>query len=430
MRRQTLLLPAACLLLLVIGLYYHRDQVAQFSRPELFKPPAQGEENGVPPETAPDPVTVKPTALPEEKVALYVNAIMTPTVTDLPRLECPELDSARYQELRQTGSDVGIQYYFAINLRQCVGLLPRLIGSVVQTMRFLGPEKCALSIVEGNSKDGTNEVLAALRSELEALGVTYYFDTSNINPKKGNRIKALAQLRNLALQPLLDTYTDTDTNLLPPPPTVIFLNDVAICPEDILELVLQRRTQQADMVCAMDWTHVGPEPSFYDVWIARGMTGDSFFEIPPDGSWSRAWNLFWNDPASRAALDAHRPFQVFACWNGAVAFTAEPLVRKSLRFRWPREGECFQGEPQLFCKDLWYYGYGKIAVVPAVNLEYTNDKGRKIKQEKGYTSEWVSAPDWKDEAIEWQADPPEKVKCFAGWKKQFFRVWNETEPGT
>ena len=54
------------------------------------------------------------------------------------------------------------------------------------------------------------------------------------------------------------------------------------------------------MTCAMDWVYVGPDPTFYDVWIARGMMGDSFFNVPDDGNWNSAWNLFWNDPKAKA----------------------------------------------------------------------------------------------------------------------------------
>jgi alpha-1,3-mannosyltransferase len=311
----------------------------------------------------------------------------------------------------------------------------------VEVIRFLGPKSCALSIIEGNSEDGTGEVLAALRPELEALGTTYYFSTSDINPKEGNRIEKLARLRNMALQPIFDNNTHNNTTTTrrfsaSANTTVIFLNDVAICAEDILELAHQRTFLEADMVCGMDWTYVGRDPTFYDVWIARTLhNGDSFFEIPPDGSWDRAWNLFWNDPdGAQERFRAHQPFQVFSCWNGGAVFGAAPLIEKGIRFRAPRKkeggGECHQGEPQLFCKDLWFHGYGKIAVVPTVNLEYSDEAAKMIKEAKGYTSRWVSAPEWRDEGIEWQREPPEKVKCMAVYEDQFFEPWNATQPGT
>ncbi|KAL9944301.1 hypothetical protein ACHAQF_001440 [Verticillium nonalfalfae] len=178
------------------------------------------------------------------------------------------------------------------------------------------------------------------------------------------------------------------------------------------------------MTCALDWTYVGRDPTFYDVWVARGINGDSFFNIPPNGSWDYAWNLFWNHPQTKARLDSNVPFQAFACWNGATAFTAAPLL-DGLRFRNVHKGECAQGEPQMFCKDLWHRGFGKIAVVPAVNLEYSDEKAEKLKKLKGFTSDLVRHQTEEDAKIEW-AGPPEKVKCMEGWQNQFWRPWNET----
>lgn len=314
-----------------------------------------------------------------ENVTAYVKSILDPGATELPRLQCPETDPARYADLKfapGSGRPHEIRYFFALDLRQCFTLLPGLIGSVVEAISFLGPESCALSIAEGNSPDGTAEVLDALRPELEALTTTYYFRHSDVNPAEGDRIARLAELRNTALQPMLDTR---DAERYSENTTIIFLNDVAICMEDILELVLQRQSLAADMTCAMDWTYVGRDPTFYDVWIVRGMTGDSFFSIPADGSWNSAWNLFWNDATAQSRLRAHRPFQVFSCWNGATVFTAAPVIDRKVSFRAPRAGECAQGEPQLFCKDMWFHGHGKIAVAPSVNLEYSNERGGQIK---------------------------------------------------
>jgi alpha-1,3-mannosyltransferase len=316
-----------------------------------------------------------------------------------------------------------IQYFFALDLRQCLSLLPRLIGSVVEAIKFLGPEQCALSIIEGPSEDGTGEVLAALRPGLDALTTTYYFKSSTFSSSDGDRIARLAELRNMALQPMLDDERRYTTNT-----TIIFLNDVAACTEDILELVHQRQFLGADMTCAMDWTYVGRDPTFYDIWVARGMNGDSFFDIPPDGNWNLAWNLFWNDAAAQSRLSAHQPFQVFSCWNGAVVFTAKPIVEKTVSFRAPKKdsGECHQGEPQLFCKDMWFRCYGRIATVPAVNLEYSDEKARMIKAAKGYASGLVGGAGRVDETIDWQLTPPERVKCMPSYDNQFWQAWNES----
>ncbi|OTA05694.1 hypothetical protein A9Z42_0064010 [Trichoderma parareesei] len=321
-------------------------------------------------------------------------------------------------------ADVKIRYFFALDLRNCVTLLPRLIGSIIEAMQFLGPRSCALSIVEGDSPDGTGDVLAALRPSLEALGVTYFFNSSTVRSAEGNRIAKLAALRNMPLEPIAQ-----HTLALADDASVIFLNDVAACPEDILELVLQRQRLGADMTCAMDWTYAGDDPTFYDVWIARGINGDSFFHIPASGSWADAHWLFWNAPATRARLERMQPFQAFACWNGATVFSARPIA-EGLRFRTNhhKAGECFQGEPVLFCKDMWWRGYGKIAVVPSVNLEYTNKNGKRIKELKGFVSDVVRAQhdgDESEDRIEW-AGPPDTVLCMPTWKDQFFQRWNKS----
>jgi alpha-1,3-mannosyltransferase len=109
-----------------------------------------------------------------------------------------------------------------------------LLGSIIETTTFLGLGNCVLSIVEGRSNDGTFEVLDELRSSLQALSVKYFIQTSDINPtaQDKDRIEALAVLQNLALKDLFAHLSHYD-----PDTTVIFLNDIALCMEDILELL-------------------------------------------------------------------------------------------------------------------------------------------------------------------------------------------------
>jgi len=156
------------------------------------------------------------------------------------------------------------------------------------------------------------------------------------------------------------------------------------------------------------------------------MNGDTFFNIPEDGNWNSAWNLFWNNAKARERLSMGHPFQVFSCWNGATVFTAKPLIERKIKFRSPYENECYQGEPQLFCKDMWYFGYGRIAVVPSVNLEYTDDAARKIKSAKGYVSRWVKneIDNGMPERIEWET-PPSHTKCIPSYSNQSWVSWNE-----
>ncbi|KAH6956514.1 cryptococcal mannosyltransferase 1-domain-containing protein [Fusarium avenaceum] len=342
----------------------------------------------------PTPSITNGTILSAERISPYISAILDSSSTALPRLECPVLNTNRYKSLQLSQKDQETQghqidYFFALNLRNCIDILPCLIGSIIEAVRFLGPQRCALSIVEGNSPDGTSDILSSLQPFLEDLGLACFYNSSSINPAKGNaRIRKLAQLRNLALTPLYKEQVKVTEDT-----AVLFINDVSACAEDLLELALQRR--------------------------------DSFFEVGSDGNWNSAWNLFWNAPATQSRYRAQQPFQVFACWNGATVFTAAPLLH-GLRFRDVHgdKGECFQGEPQLFCKDMWHRGYRKIAVVPSVNLEYSDEKAADIKKLKGYVSDIVE--DREDIAIDWVFEPPEQVRCMPTWEKQSWRPWNET----
>ncbi|KAL7795835.1 alpha-1,3-mannosyltransferase CMT1 [Trichoderma ceciliae] len=464
-RRLPLIAAPFIVLLLLGSLYIGRDRLSfpsSHRRPALYKQLSKEfVGNGA--------------ILPAENISEYLQAIFNvKPAAALPLLECPALDATRYKSLKSkkpsprrpapssppaapapapaplssspaqsTSLSIStslyssaspsapppsfpplgpeIRYFFALDLRNCVRLLPRLIGSIVQVIQFLGPHSCALSIVEGDSPDGTGDVLAALRPSLETLGATYFYNSSTVHSAEGNRIAKLAELRNMPLEPIFQKAISLTEDA-----SIIFLNDVAACPEDILELILQKKTLNADMTCAMDWTYGGDEPTFYDVWIARGINGDSFFHIPPSGNWGEALNLFWNAPDTKSRFDLLRPFQVFACWNGATVFSAQPIL-EGLHFRinYDQTGECFQGEPVLFCKDMWWRGYGKIAVVPSVNLEYSNENGRRIKELKGFASDIVAHQDPRDDLIDW-VGPPDNVRCMPTWQDQFFQRWNKS----
>lgn len=390
------------------------------------------------------PVTPEAQDLKLYEMAPYVAAIMDPADTVIRRLECPRFRTMRYEYLKAGDKNHldarGIKYFFALDLGNSFHVIPRLLGSIVETILFLGPSICALSIVVGKSDDATLDILTALRPELDDMGTSYFLYSSRIDPGSGDRIVQMAALRNLALAPLQQPSLGADANT-----TVVFLGDVAICIDDILELVHQRIFQNADMTCALDWEYLGEDPTFKGIRVSRTMKGETFFQIPPNGSWDWAWNLFWNDPYSREKLTNKLPFQVYSCWNGAVAFRAAPILDQSsmlegghsveangkaqtrkVSFRSPREGECSNEEPALFCKDLWNTGHGRIAVVPSINLEYSDDAARKIKDLEGYTSKWMDK--WGDEAlkIDWVDEPPAKVKCVQDWKSQDWRPWNET----
>jgi alpha-1,3-mannosyltransferase len=54
-----------------------------------------------------------------------------------------------------------------------------------------------------------------------------------------------------------------------------------------------------------------------------------------------------------------------------------------------RNNECYISEPTLFYKDIWYKGFGRIAVVPSVNMRYDDKKSIKMKRTYERTEEWI-----------------------------------------
>ncbi|KAI0011470.1 alpha-1,3-mannosyltransferase CMT1 [Xylariaceae sp. FL0662B] len=400
-RSRLVFLQAACLFLVTLTFWFGYNSFASESWSEgqlaglhpNVDDPANG--NVSQPVNASEPAHLSEPVNPDQpwNATLHVQAILDPTDATFPRLNCPAPNATRYGYLKaaaaaaeESGAEPrALKYFFALDLRQSIEVLPRLLGSIVEAVRFLGPHACALSIVEGNSDDGTREVVQGLRPALRRLGLAYHAQTSDVDPAAGARIAKLAQLRNQALSPLLSRPNADGAQAAPDAnTTVVFLNDVALCVEDILELVHQRVFQAADMTCAMDWTYVGRDPTFYDVWVARTLRGDLFFDIPPDGSWDSAWNLFWNDAGTKQRYSRTLPFQVFACWNGAVAFGAAPVLGdagggkgRRIEFRSSREGECYVGEPTLFCKDLWWAGQVRKSITtnpPKLHIKYSSLK--------------------------------------------------------
>jgi alpha-1,3-mannosyltransferase len=115
-----------------------------------------------------------------------------------------------------------------------------LMGSIIKVIRYmyLGPEHCVLSIVEGHSTDNTYEILAGLKDELTFMGLLYSLDQNPLDPKgdRENRIANLAKLHNMALAPLVKSHKHWFSPYASDI-TVIFLNDIVLCIEDILELL-------------------------------------------------------------------------------------------------------------------------------------------------------------------------------------------------
>ncbi|KAJ4287166.1 hypothetical protein N0V90_012564 [Kalmusia sp. IMI 367209] len=355
----------------------------------------------------------------------FVKAILDPDNKEFRRYDCLSLTpttKSRYAYLRKPSATSGAirpKYFFALDLYQIADVLPQLLGSLIEAIKFLGPHNCVLSIVEGRSTDGTYEILRELGKEFEALGLRYFLQTSDLHPQmNGDRIVLLSELRNLALR---DIYEQPQSYA--PDTTIIFSNDIWLCTEDVLELVHQHFTQESYMTCAMDWNlNPGGHPRYYDAWVGRSMTGNSYYK----NFFEQEKGMFWDDRPTNKRFESWQPVQVFACWNGITALTAQPFMNGTIRFRgveYDKE-ECFQGEPGLLAKDLWFNGYGRIAVVPTINTAYYYDHMEIVRREKGSVSEHLCHSDV--EKIVWKTEPPKKVKCKPSWEhKDTWVPWDQ-----
>ncbi|BGP13434.1 hypothetical protein JCM10213_008594 [Rhodosporidiobolus nylandii] len=343
-------------------------------------------------------------------------ALGLPRSTALPCADIPSSASlaARYSPLRGLSPSRSARTgptFLALNLYNSASVLPSLSRTLLSLAAFLGPQTVHVSIFENGSTDETPLALAHLAAALTALGTphTIVSDECRTDWKRVDRIAQLAVYRNVAMEPLPQDAED-----------VLWINDVFVCPADVLELLRERREQSADAACAMDWREtrrlglMRPGIKFYDSWVARSLTGRLLrprFDLL--GSWRDGIaELFtsshgedsWAGERFRAGLAV----PVYSCWNGMVAFTAAPFLDGGIapryattnantsategegenwdrspplpswdgdgptRFRsalWSEEG-CAASECKALAYDLWTRGFDRWIIVPTVRATY------------------------------------------------------------
>ena len=107
---------------------------------------------------------------------------------------------------------------------------------------------------------------------LDSLGTPHNINSKGSSVKSykedGHRINFLAEARNLAMQPF---YSGAAAQHMRGGAfdEVLFINDIYHCASDILEVLLQKRTQGANQACGTDWGG----RVIYDRWIIRTMSG-------------------------------------------------------------------------------------------------------------------------------------------------------------
>ena len=274
-----------------------------------------------------------------------------------------ELDPSLF-DAAQTRKDMGLPhdgtYFIAMLLHNNEDILANVMTELFKVlfMLALAPSDFSnlfVSIYESGSSDFTRILLSEVQAHLRLLGVPHSVVTGDMTRKYGeDRIMFLSHLRNQALAPLFSTGGSYEK--------VLFLNDVIFCSSHILELAYQHAHHGADMACAVDvvFDGAGENLYYYDVWVAIDMEGQHFQNVYP----------FIKHAESLQAFEGMRPFQVFSCWGGAVVLPSSVFMQERLRFRHGGYLECPSSECELFARDLWSIGRGKVVTIPTVVTAY------------------------------------------------------------
>ncbi|KNZ56210.1 family 69 glycosyltransferase protein [Puccinia sorghi] len=226
----------------------------------------------------------------------------------------------------------GHKYFFAINLYNSFDVIPDLFSTMFKVSAILGFQNVR-----------SVGIRVVIRTSLRTRGAFHH------------RIEYLAEVRNAALAPLQE-LRDSEGELFD---SVIFMNDVLPCTDDLLELIWQSRRQNAGITCGADYIFHEEiaQPVFYDNWVARDINGTSLENAP--------FESIFRDPPSQHKFERHLPIQVQSCWNGIAILDPAPLyAHPRVRFRMARlaEGECSASECSLICNDYWNAGYGRIVM--------------------------------------------------------------------
>ena len=247
------------------------------------------------------------------------------------------------------------------------------IEQMKQLIKYLGKENVIVSIVEnGDSKDKTREFLEVFQNYLNENKIINKFILNHVidDPRmkifpfqrySPLRIKFYSELRNKCFD-LLYELPDIDFDNT----KIIYFNDIFFEYEDIINL-LATNNEDYDAVCGLDFSD-----TFYDRWVSNDLDGNSFrYHFP----------YFINKEAQDLVLN-HKPVRIFSCWNGVIAFKANPLKDKKVQFRFKPDNKRpkyfinnsarvdYESECTYFHIDLFTLGYTKKLINPDVRVTY------------------------------------------------------------
>ena len=144
------------------------------------------------------------------------------------------------------------KYFFAINLYNSFDVIPDLFSTLFKVSSILGFQNVYVSIYENGSNDQTKALLRIFDALCQSAGLRVKIRTSmRTRGNFNHRIEYLAEVRNAAFVPLHE-LRDAHGELFD---TIVFMNDILPCVDDLLELIWQSRLNNAGITCAADYMY-------------------------------------------------------------------------------------------------------------------------------------------------------------------------------
>jgi alpha-1,3-mannosyltransferase len=142
------------------------------------------------------------------------------------------------------------KYFFAINLYNSFDIIPDLFATLFRVSSILGFQNVYVSIYENGSTDQTKALLRIFDALCRSVGLRVKIQTSmRTRGAFNHRIEYLAEVRNAAFVPLHE-LRNTENEYFD---SIIFMNDILPCVDDLLELIWQSRRNNAGITCATDY---------------------------------------------------------------------------------------------------------------------------------------------------------------------------------
>ncbi|CAK5278734.1 unnamed protein product [Mycena citricolor] len=255
-------------------------------------------------------------------------------------------------------------YYIAIVIHSADHFLVDQLAVIVQMAKRLGTNNLFVSMLDYDSTDSTETLIDLCEAVLTLLGVPFRIRRvpgMTEDPLAAYYPLEEAHTRNLVLEPLHELEQKRGIRFR----RVIWLKGFT-CPNDILETIKISFTNEAAMVCGMDWAEHNGFFMFSDRWRTRDIDGDQFRQAK---SSSKAEAVPPRDKLGASRYAQHLPFQVFCCESGTHVVDPEQSYYRGISYRAGTDfhnvslaqgvpvrepdAQCLDSSQAYFCRDLW-----------------------------------------------------------------------------